>query len=858
MSIEGHPQPQGGPAQPEMPSISEVAYPKPLKDLEAILVNRRRQLLGLGHVEDMATMPGDTVGVALSGGGIRSATFSLGVMQGLAKLGLCEKVDFLSTVSGGGYLGAFWGGWLSRNRPKADATGPSGVTFRACQTALGNSASPEISWLRQNGRYLTPAGAGDAWLAAAFYVRNLVSLHVVIWLLLLTVSTTIASIGGAIDQAYPGWSHAGLPQDGRGAPDGVPGQAVGSGSEATSHYGGRFCCGRTAGRPRDGDASETAPAAPGRPCGRFVLSVHYWIFLPALLAILASVGLGAAYWLPVINNNPVRRNAVTRVQAIAMQLVLGFLALAVFDTLGFSTAETLLRSDHSPWGLSGLSAAAVAGFAGLRKIVQALGKLGTKDLIGKYSGVLLMLAAAVLGLIWFSLSAAAGYGVVMLLSNQPTHVRVAAIVILAAAAFAAGRWIGFLNRSALGSLYTSRLIRSYLGATNPNRREKPDVTETIDGDDIDYSDYLPHENGGPLHLINVTVDETVDPKSAIIQEDRKGMGMAVGPCGISVGLRHHSLWKWTPEGRRLGQLEPVITSEHGFNLFSREASAETAIDVEYLSAGYWTGISGAAFTTGLGPRTSWSLGFLLGFFNVRLGWWWDSGMDPNNRRHQSERPGPRKLAYAASVVGPLYENLFSEFTAHFEGTARRFWYLSDGGHFENTGVYELIRRRVRFILVCDNGCDLPRTFEDFGGLVLKARNDFGVEIEVLSEKEIQSLVPEDIRSEVGTLAQLGPQADGKPARRALLARVIYPDKTPPSILLLLKPTVTGTEPADIVSYHSENADFPQETTLDQFFGEAQWEGYRKLGELTVTALLPTRAGARAQLGAESFIRVPSV
>ena len=64
-------------------------------------------------------------------------------------------------------------------------------------------------------------------------------------------------------------------------------------------------------------------------------------------------------------------------------------------------------------------------------------------------------------------------------------------------------------------------------------------------------------------------------------------------------------------------------------------------------------------------------------------------------------------------------------------TDQRKWvYLSDGGHFENLGIYELVRRRCRFIIACDAGQDGAVTFGDLGNAIEKCRADFGVDIEI--------------------------------------------------------------------------------------------------------------------------------
>ena len=74
---------------------------------------RARRLLRLPARETNEGPPKDLTGVALSGGGIRSATFNLGVLQAFSRQGLLDKIDYLSTVSGGGYIGGWWSAYLA-------------------------------------------------------------------------------------------------------------------------------------------------------------------------------------------------------------------------------------------------------------------------------------------------------------------------------------------------------------------------------------------------------------------------------------------------------------------------------------------------------------------------------------------------------------------------------------------------------------------------------------------------------------------------------------------------------------------------------------------------------------------------
>ncbi|MCL5045060.1 MAG: hypothetical protein M1336_07220, partial [Deltaproteobacteria bacterium] len=138
-------------------------------------------------------------------------------------------------------------------------------------------------------------------------------------------------------------------------------------------------------------------------------------------------------------------------------------------------------------------------------------------------------------------------------------------------------------------------------------------------------------------------------------------------------------------------------------------------------------------------------------------------------------------------------------------------------------------------------------------LVRKARLDFGAEIRFLSEGELDERVNPKVRPYFGTLERLRrgvwaeePVTDpASPDKQKLslkqsqesrlslahaaLAKVTYADCDKISWLLVLKPTLTGDEPEDVLNYHRDHPSFPQESTAEQFFDEAQWESYRKLG-----------------------------
>jgi len=115
----------------------------------------------------------DHVGLALSGGGIRSATFNLGVLQALAELRLLNRIDYLSTVSGGGYLGAWLAAWTKRAKKGFAEVQNRLATNRVLQP--NDKEPPEIRFLRVFSNYLTPSVgvfSGDTWTMVAIYLRN--------------------------------------------------------------------------------------------------------------------------------------------------------------------------------------------------------------------------------------------------------------------------------------------------------------------------------------------------------------------------------------------------------------------------------------------------------------------------------------------------------------------------------------------------------------------------------------------------------------------------------------------------------------------------------------------------------------
>jgi len=211
-------------------------------------------------------------------------------------------------------------------------------------------------------------------------------------------------------------------------------------------------------------------------------------------------------------------------------------------------------------------------------------------------------------------------------------------------------------------------------------------------------------------------------------------------------------------------------------------------------------ISGAAASPNWGYHTSAPVAFLLTVFDVRLGWW----VGNPRRDDTSPQPGP------GFALRPLLSELFAQTDAR-----AAYLNISDGGHFENLGLYELVRRGCRYIIIGDGEADKGLKFESLGGAVRKCRADFGVEI---------NIDPRRIRHK-----------DGLSTTHCVVGAIHYPEgKHYPADqkgwILYLKSSLTGDEPEDVTEYQAVHPDFPHETTANQFFTESQFESYRRLGQ----------------------------
>lgn len=755
-------------------------------------------------------------GLALSGGGIRSATFCLGLLKALAARRQLLKFDLMSTVSGGGYIGAALG--------RLCTNAHSAQEVREIEVALGDVDRARFGWwLRANGRYLIPGGLRDTLFATALYLRNLLATHIELAIAASLIGMVLAATNLLL------WDAVFRAVD----LNSVPPDAVVRTPELYAEHYVRLVV-------------EWATQWPtlwftlvGPFLASVVLACAYWSVhdRPSTSSMLLQVamwlalGLGAAFvapklmqrysgppWLApafeafavcwvvallwVLHRSRRRspgelRNELTDRLASVMNAALLIVMLGLLDRSAWWLAAEG-QEQRASYGAVLLVAAAV-----LRGVLPML--LSHRQELPGVGKTLMLTLASLLGLALAFCLAAWWVGVVYAAVLLPVFTPAGLdfmrgwawlgtiAVIIGVYALATGRNFAFLNASSLHMFYKARIVRGYLGAANA-RRLGAQATDKVSGleppqvpvgevdphDDISQLRYAPHAHGGPVHLANVCINQTHDTKERLFNRDRKSQPLTIGPLG------------WMQAGGA------PWAQAHGDGA---------------LTLGAWMAISGAAFAPGLGRLTKRGISALSLFAGLRLGYWWNSA-------------GAGIAQHGAVIhASPLLMKtrfLLLECFGAFPGSSSANWYLSDGGHFENTGAYALLRQEAALIVIADCGADPDYRFCDLEILIRRARIDLNAEIVFMKPR------PDAEWTHLGAFGSLNDLASPTSQACLALAQVRYASGATGQIVLV-KPNVSAALPVDLVNFKAANPLFPQQPTTDQFFDEAQWESYFRLG-----------------------------
>ena len=347
------------------------------------------------------------------------------------------------------------------------------------------------------------------------------------------------------------------------------------------------------------------------------------------------------------------------------------------------------------------------------------------------------------------------------------------------------------NKYSLHAMYRNRLIRAYLGAARKKGTRDPTLFTGFDPNDNLPMDCLWQKNPRKLMpFINITLNMVEPVSTKLAWQERKAESFTVTP------LHAGSFW--------VGYRK---SSEYAKGNSRRQAGT-TAITL-----GTATAISGAAVSPDMGYNSSPIVSMLLTLFNARLGWWLGNPGMAGNDTYCYSNPGKGAKYMIDEALGRTNDE-------------KPYVYLSDGGHFENLALYEMVLRRCHTIVVIDADEDRGYTYENLGNAIRKIRTDLGIPIEFPNFSNFRKY------------------NEGGPTMYCSVGQIRYsvedPGK-PDGSILYIKPTIRGDETGDVLNYERQNHDFPHESTADQWFSESQFESYRALGEQEMSKILKETA-----------------
>jgi hypothetical protein len=673
-------------------------------------------------------VPCTATGLALSGGGIRSAAVSLGALQALQSDDRLKSFDYLSTVSGGGYVGACYSALTKRLPPGAPAFGDDKDV----------ADNPAVGHLRNYSNYLLPRGRSSArnfGEAAAVILRGLVANAVIILSFVLLAAALTLVVRGFSDRVD-------VPMEVTGAALGV--------------FLLLWALARSAAM-RDWIAGDTS--------GLF-LSLCNGLLIACLVLAFVALQPAAIRWM---------RSVLTAQHSGAFwpQLKAALLALGAFAGAISATAGKIGRFLESSRRTD-------------RYRTMLLRLLSKTSVI--VAGLLLPLF---LWLFYLWLCASPDLplgGKVPGVPPAGSNVRLYAI---------AGLILGSIstlltpNAYSLHRFYRDRLSKAFLFEPAPAGPKDPPPLDGMKLSELEGT-------SGPLHIINAAMN--LQGSKEANKRGRNADFFMFSRQFVGSDLTFYARTK----GGAVATLEME--------------KADPRLDLATAMA-----ISGAAVSANMGSSTIRILSPMLAMLNVRLGYW------IRNPRHLAGR-GSFRLGIGTAlrrVTEKLFLlnemlNLATEKDADL--------LLTDGGHIENLGIYELLKRGCQLIVAIDAEADPEMAFASLLRLERYARIDLGVRI-VLPWEAIA-----DASREADAAAAAG-QRRCRFGPHCAVGRVIY-ENGAEGLLVYFKASLTGDEKDYILDYKRRNADFPHETTGDQFFTEEQFENYRALGFHMVNGVIP--------------------
>ena len=713
------------------------------------------------------TCPGAGVaGWANSGGGIRSAAFSMGVLQaleaGLAKDGVTalRHFDYLSTVSGGGYLGT------------SVIVGMNADVGRFPYATDGRDKVDNLAvgHVRNYSRYLLPNGFPDLVGSVAVILRGLVANFAMV----LGIVLMLAGITGVFN----------------------PNQAAYRVPDLLGFEGYPFPSVVLA----FGDFAYTKILLL---FGAILMLA--WGLVRSLGSRLGGEFHGAWYRVSCILMGVTALCAFMEVQPFAIVTLFG--EKYPGTTHGFFSLAKLTELSPYLAALGSIGAFASGALGNAAKAAKLDRRITTVALavLAKLAAWAMMLTLPVLiWLLYLNLAVwtdvhylhrptwmahlvelACGKPDVKLVRWMQPAVEacadkrvIADLFIYAGAGLTALTWIFSPNANSLHRLYRDRLAKAFLFVPERTSLDEAPSQDPRPIRDLALAELDP--SNGPVHLINCALN--VQASQAVNRRGRNADFFVFS-----------SSWSGSQSTG-----------------YVRSASAQTRVPLPDVATAM--AVSGAAASSNMGANTIVGLAPTLSLLNVRLGYWMvnPASLDPEFGRRRS----------AVQRLKALLRFYFVEEMLGLLDECSDGIYLTDGGHIENLGLYPLLRRRCRLIVVVDAEADPLMTFASLIVCQRFARIDLGVRID-LPWDTIGDADPKGTRS-------ADRARSGATHHHVAVGGIEYDDGSK-GILVYVKASLTGDENDYIRYYKSCNPSFPHETTGDQFFSEEQFEAYRSLG-----------------------------
>jgi predicted acylesterase/phospholipase RssA len=730
------------------------------------------------------TKPSNLAGLALSGGGIRSASFCLGVLQALNTLDLLKKIDYLSTVSGGGYIGTSMCAAMSA--AKTDK-----FPF-ASELAADEPAG--LQHLRDYSNYLFPRGS----TVFANLIRNVVvymrgvlfSFLLVLPFLLFFATITIALNRDADGLATP--SLIGITQ----LQLGIFGNWQIPLFSNFRHFAIAFdtliiFLGFLAvwGIGRSANINQKFGEI-GRP-GAVIASVLLLLVLVAIFtdaqkyilaemigwqgdgiqvqkwfgrvtaffaAFSAAMGFLASYAAQILKKGLEDPRLRARILRFATQVAI-YVAAAALPFLLWVAYLYL-----SLWGLCVGKCSAGAGYYA-PAFVSSIGAF-----FGKYTGYYLLPAMP-----------------------SPLQIYVVVTIVLAVLLLIYGP-----NANTLHRLYRDRLSKAFI--FDPSKFEEVSRLDMVNLTGVREANVRDEERR-PQDL------KAMD-RLKLSEIDCRYPPYQVINAALNIGGSKYA----NRRGRNADffMFSPKYTGSRATRYVKTTDLEENSKDLDVATA---MAVSGAAASSNMGSNTIRALTPTLTLLNVRLGFWLTN-----------------PTALAKSRVGASFASAFEVFYFIREllGLLREDdgrIYLTDGGHVENLGIYELLHRRCRLIIAVDAEADDKMNFTSLMALERHALIDLGVRIDLpwAAIRDVSRKTGAEVAESGGMSAAAAPHGP-----HCAIGEIEYPDKQK-GVLFYIKSSLSGDENDGIIDHKRRFPDFPHETTADQFFSEEQFEVYRALG-----------------------------